>query len=122
MLTEKMVLKSSDGHRYRLLIRNSSGGIVVPCDNYGLPFERNHAWLEQCVAADLPESSKFLLSEEDIPEWKKKERDWRWTLIRELADDKHLKNVAARRALPRMQNDYLCTRHRRRCGRVCFRQ
>lgn len=99
MLAEKMVLKSTDGKIYRLLKRTSSGGIVVPCDNYGLPFHQNLNWLHQCVSTVLPRSQQFLIAEEDIPEWKKKERDWRWQLIRDLVDDEYLTDIAGRRVL-----------------------
>lgn len=99
MLTEKMVLKSADGKIYRLLKRTSLGGIVVPCESYGLPFYQNSNWLNQCVNAVLPENPQLLLNEEDIPEWKKKERDWRWNLIHQLVDDTYLTDIVGRRAL-----------------------
>lgn len=99
MLIEKMVLKTEDGQTFRLLKLTSDGGILVPCNKYGLPFQQPIDILRHYKESVLPENEMMLLSEEDFPDWKKEVRDWRWSLIKEIVDEQYLVDARKRRIL-----------------------
>lgn len=99
MLIEKMVLKTEDGQTFRLLKLTSDGGILVPCNKYGLPFRQPIDILRHYKESVLPENEMMLLSEEDFPDWKKEVRDWRWSLIQEIVDEQYLVDARKRRIL-----------------------
>lgn len=96
MLSEKMVLQDGRGRVYRLLKIDETGGMLVPCDKCALPVYQPIEVLRGYNKASLALDNALIL-EEDIPLWKKEERNRRWELIREITGEQYLADAVARR-------------------------
>lgn len=100
MLFENMVLKSDSGKIFRILKLKSDRAIVVPCDSYGLPRWMSTRQLSNWETAKMSSPEEFIWPDDDIPEWKRNERDRRWELIQNIAlDTESVTDPGSRRTL-----------------------